>query len=256
MFRHVEPVYRENMIMTARIMQEHAEFGVDFAENMYADYSDGIISGVEIEISDVFLFIQPGIIKYKQKIYVLNKKVAIPYEHNEQLTFLRVRFLTPIEEQNGIVYESEVILTQEQEEFPYEMELGRFIATKGARLCNLIGSYEDLAVKYDRFDRRYVKYAAVGEPTIAPYITKAFAEALLNKKMNDVFDVAFAMQCLGGKPIAREVINAYIFSKTNKKISRMTNEEIYIAFDNILKQPTVSNRMNHKNTETRRLIVD
>lgn len=256
MFRYIEPVYKNNMILKAQVLQEHTDYMYNLVKNAYTDYSDGIITGVDIDITDAYIKVNPGLIKHNQILYCLKETVSIPYEHNDELTFLRIRFLPPIEQDGGIVYETELVLTVDSTAFPYEMELGRFVASKGSRLYKDATDFSSLSVKYDRFDIRNVKYAAIGEATVSPVITTLFAEALLKKQTNDVYDVAFAMQCMNRQTVSRELIRNYIQVKTQKKTESLTNEQIYTEFEQILKHAVTASRMNTGNREIRRLIVD
>ena len=256
MFRYIEPVYEKNMILTAEVLQEHTDYAHNLVKNAYIDYSDGIISGVNIEITDAYIKVYPGLIKHNQVLYCLKKTVSVPYDHNGKLTFLRIRFLDPIEQEGGILYETEIVLTNDHTEFLYEMELGRFIASPGATLYKTTSAFSQLALQYDQFDIRFVNYAAVGVPTVSPVVTTLFARELLAKHTNEVYDVAFAMQCMSGQVVARDVILAYIQAKTGKKIEGLTNEQIYKELEQIIKQPVATGRFQNREHLARRVIVD
>ncbi len=256
MFKYIEPVYKQNMILTADVLQEHTEYAHDIMKNIYMNYSDGIIAGVEITVTDACIKVGQGVVKHQNVLYSLDEAVSIPYEHTGELTFLRLRFADPVEQDGGIYYEAELVLTQEHTEFPYEMELGRFIASHGASLYKNTSSFTKLSLSYDNFDIRYVKYAAVEEATISPLITTLFAREMLDKNPTDVYDIAFLMQCMNKQPVAREVIKAYIQGKTHKKYTEITNEQIYRELEQILKQPVTQGRFQTRDNAMRRVIVD
>jgi len=244
------------MILTAQLLQEHTEHSYQVLQNMYVDYSDGIISGVDIQITDTHIQVMPGLIKHNRILYSLNKMIQLPYEHRGIETFLRIRFLDAVEREGSIFYETELVLSENATEFPYEMELGRFIAAQGAKLYKNTTEFTKLSVAYDNFDIRHVPYAASGASSISPVITTLFGKELLAKRTTDVYDVAFAMQCMSGQTIAREVIEAYIQLKLNKKCNQLTNEQIYHEFVQILKQPIVQGRFSAREQPLRRVVVD
>lgn len=256
MFKCIEPLYRNNMILTAEMLQEHTDYAYEMVQNAYVDYSDGIISGVEIQITDAYIQVNPGLIKHNKVLYSLNEAIRVPYEHCDVETFLRIRFLDAVERDGSVCYETELIISEDATEFPYEMELGRFIASRGAVLYKQETDFFKLAVPYDNFDIRYVRYAAINEPTISPVVTMLFGKELLAKRTTDVYDVAFAMQCMSGQTIAREVIETYIQLKLNKKCNKLTNEQIYNEFVQILKQPIVQGRFPMREQPLRRVVVD
>lgn len=244
------------MILTAQLLQEHTGHNNQVLQNAYVDYSDGIISGVDIQITDTHIQVMPGLIKHKHILYSMNKMTQLPYEHRGVETFLRIRFLDAVEREGSIYYETELVLSEDVTEFPYEMELGRFVAAQGAKLYKNTTEFAKLSVAYDNFDIRYVPYAAPGVSTISPVITTLFGKELLAKRTTDVYDVAFAMQCMSGQTIAREVIENYIQIKTNRRGRELTNEQIYQEFVQILKQPIVQGRFAMREQPLRRVVVD
>lgn len=256
MFKYMEPLYKENMILTAQVLQEHTDFAYQLVKNVYADYSDGIISGVEIAITDAYIQVKPGLIKHNQILYSLKETIHIPYEHRDARTYLRIRFLDALERDGSVCYETDLVLSEDAAEFPYEMELGRFIASNGATLYKNETDFFKLAVAYDNFDIRYVKYAAIKEPTISPVVTTLFGKELMKKHTTDVYDVAFAMQCMSRQPIAREVIVNYIQEKIHKKFETISNEQIYIELEKILRQPVMQGRFQTREQPFRKIIVD
>lgn len=256
MFKYIEPVYKQNMIVTAEMLQGHTKYAQDMVKNMYMDYADGILSGVEITVTDTCIKVGQGMVKHRGILYSLDEPICIPYEHTGELTFLRLRFADPIEQNGGICYEAEFVMTQDATEFPYEMELGRFVAMEGARLYKNTSSFSKLSVYYDNFDIRFVKYAAVDEATVSPLVTTLFAREMMAKNPTDVYDVAFSMQCMHKQPVSREVIKAYIQAKTHTKWDVITNEEIYTELEKILKQPITQGRVAVREQTMRRMIVD
>ena len=99
-------------------------------------------------------------------------------------------------------------------------------------------------------------YAAIIEPSISPVVTSLFGIELMKKHTTDVYDVAFAMQCMSRQPIAREVIVNYIQEKIHKKFETISNEQIYIELEKILRQPVMQGRFQTREQPFRKIIVD
>lgn len=258
MFTYKKIDFHKNKVLKAELLQESTDSAKEMLEHIYRNYSDGIIEGVNITVTDEHLTVHPGIIKYKGILYHMSKPEQIPYEHTGEQMFLRLRFLEASQSEEGIQYNSEFVLTDEENIFPYEMELGRFVAEKGAVLYADYTNLENMATKYNQFDIRNVDYAGIGASTLAPQITFYFAKSLLQKHTENYYDIAFAMQCLNKRPVEREMIYSYLSARTGSIAEELTNEEICENFLAILHQSGNEKRQvqTHISQSNRRIIVD
>lgn len=258
MFAYNKIDFHRNKVLKAELLQETADYTNEMLEHIYRNYSDGIIEGVNITVNDEYLTIHPGMIKYKGILYHMPKEEHIHYEHSGRKTFLRLRFLEANQSEEIIQYNSEFVLSEEEITFPYEMELGRFVAEKGAVLYADFAELEIMATGYNQFDIRNVPYAGRKEPTLSPEITFYFGKKLLKKNTENYYDIAFGMQCLNGKPVEREMIYSYLSARTKRVVDKMTNEEICEEFIRILHQSERESipRKTHTQQSNRRIIVD
>lgn len=236
MFYHNKLQFAAKQVLKSELLQESADYAQEMLKHIYKGYSDGIIEGVEVAVEDEYIIVNPGIIKHNDILYHMKEKVRIPYEHSGKLTVLKIRFSDANQQEEKIQYDTEFMLTEEEELFPYEMELGRFISEKGATLQGEAENFEALSIKYNHFDIRKVPYAGKGVSTISPRITMLFAKALSAKQTENFYDIAFTMQCLTQKPIEREVIYYYLSKRLGKKQEEPSNEQIYQELLQILKQ--------------------
>lgn len=258
MFSYKKIDFHKNKVLKAELLQESTNYTKEMLEHIYRNHSDGIIEGADITVTDEYLTVHPGIIKYKGILYHMSKPEQIPYEHTGEQMFLRLRFLEASQSEEGVQYNSEFILTDAETVFPYEMELGRFVAEKGAVLYADYSNLENMATKYNQFDIRNVDYAGIGESTLAPQITFYFAKSLLKKHTENYYDIAFAMQCLSKRPVEREMIYSYLSARTGSVAEKLTNEEICEKFLEILHQSGNEKRQvqTHISQSNRRIIVD
>ena len=252
MFTYEKIDFHKNKVLKAELLQESTDYTKELLEHIYRSYSDGIIEGGDITIDDQYLTVHPGIIKYKGILYHMSKEEQIPYEHSGRKMFLRIRFLEASQSEEGIQYHSEFVLTDIETAFPYEMELGRFVAERGAVLYGDRTDLEAMATKYNQFDIRNVPYAGIGESTLAPEITFFFGQNLLKKHTENYYDIAFAMQCLNKRPVEREMIYSYLSERTGSNQKEWTNEEICGLFLEILHRSGTD----HCPRSIRRIIVD
>lgn len=258
MFSYKKIDFHKNKVLKAELLQDSTDYTKEMLEHIYSNLSDGIIEGVNITVTDEYLTVHPGIIKYRGILYHMSKPEQISYEHTGKQTFLRLRFLEASQSEEGIQYNSEFVLTDVETVFPYEMELGRFVAEKGAVLYADYSNLESMATKYNQFDIRNVDYAGIGESTLAPEITFYFGKNLLKKHTENYYDIAFAMQCLNKRPVEREMIYSYLSARTGSVVEKLTNEEICEKFLEILHQSGNEKRQvqTHISQSNRRIIVD
>lgn len=256
MFHETRVQFNANTVLKARTLQESADYAREMLEHIYASYSDGIVEGVEITADNTHLSVHPGIIKHNNILYHTTETIKIPYEHNYKLMYLRIRFTAASQNEEQVQYTTEIILSDNENTFPYEMELGRFWSEEGAVLHTEYKNMSSVFTRYNQFDIRYVPYANVGESTVSPKITSLFAQELWDKQTDNVYDIAFAMQGLSKKTVSRDVICRYLSKRLGKQRTAYTNEQICQDFSTILKQPDPRSRFQTARMQERRIIVD
>lgn len=256
MFRHHEYEFHTNTVITSEQMQTTSHYAGRMLMLLYAGYSEGIITGSQISIEDDFISVSPGIIKHDNMLYHMEEKERIHYEHTGRKTYLRLRFLDARELDDGFCYDTELVLSEDERLFPYEMELGRFLSEQGARLRIDDGGFETLATDYNYFDIRNVPYASIGESTIPPQITYAFAKEMEGKKDRTMYDIAFCLQCLTKMPVDREVIYGYISAAREKSVTALSNDQIYHELLTILNERTTGRQPPQNQMRSKKFIVD
>ncbi len=93
-------------------------------EHLYADYTDGIVTGVRLQAKDTDeLLLSPGIIKYQGRLYHMEESACVEFEHNNRMNYLKIRFDNGERTSDGELFHTQVLLTNEETCFPYEMEL-------------------------------------------------------------------------------------------------------------------------------------
>lgn len=259
MFSYKNIVVQEQNIIRADMLQQSILYPAELVNLMFQRYSDGIIEGADIiKATDSEITISPGLIKYNNRIYHTNEISHIRYQKNNTRNYLKIRFLDRELVANGEVFNTEIVLSETEECFPYEFEIARFVPDKGATLCVKPDTFESLSIEHNHIDVRYAKYAAIDKPTISPLITTVFAKDMMEADMKEDIDMAFVFTCLEYKQVNRDQISAYISYKRKNKKLEYTNAEIYTELLQILKETkqNIGMQRNDRQRSFRSIIVD
>lgn len=238
MFYNSRPVFERENVLKSELLQESADYAREMFQQVYRDYSDGIIEGVQLEVTQSYILVHPGIIKHKGIIYHTKDTDRIAYEGTGKKMYLKLRFHDEVKEESHTIRAAELILDDDGSEFPYDMELGRFTLEKGATLRSNYRNLADMATPHNTLNIQHVPYAGRGGITISPDITYRFAKEMFAGNTNNVYDIAFGMECMSKTVISREVICLYLQKRLgNGNYETYSNEQIYQALVQILRQP-------------------
>lgn len=256
MFRKEEIIFRKHTVLKADTLSHCCVIPLEVMELLYADQSDGIVSGGKIVIEKGRLCIMPGIIRYEGRLYQMTNPEYIPYEANGKEMKLKIRFAERKENEYGICYESDFLLTESEEERATDMELARFCLQEGAELRDKYQNFADMGTYYNTLNLLHVPYSAYGMAALSPVITMEYAkEAKKCAGANDT-DFAFLIECLRGQPVNRSIILAYIQRKLEVDISsQMSNLQIFEYLKKILEKIRTAKKMNHS-MSGRRVLID
>lgn len=252
------PIFRSHTVLKATTLSEGIKVSTTLIEQIYKEYSDGIIAGVELKIEGNDLVIQPGVIKYNQCLYVLEEEERIPYQADGVTSFLRIQFYEKQEREDRVIWNSEIYLTKEIEARTNDMELCRFVLKEGAVLRQDYKDFHDLNTMHNTLNQIEVRYAGKGEPTISPVLTQIYGDTLEKLGSQDPLDMVFMMECFRGNPVARKIIKTYIQKKLSHiEKKEMTNQEIYQNLKKILEQIRQTGGQRKAAIEiNRRMIID
>ena len=233
MFYYKELQFQSNAVLHSEDLRESNNYPRELAEIFYKDYPDGIIEGTEVGTRNGRLVIRPGVVKYKGLLYHSASDIVVDFQANGKQQYLRLRFWDKNVFPGVNQYETEMIVTDQKDQFPYELELARFVAENGADLLKKQESFSDLFVTFNNLDFRSVPYSSRSGLTLAPIITKTFAKEVLARNTENYSDIAFAMTCLQGNVIERDLIISYLSARTGRNL---TSETTQLELSNMLKQ--------------------
>lgn len=257
MFYNSRPVFQSNTVLSAELLQEGFDYAAEMFSQIYGGYSDGVVTGASVTAEDTCITVHPGIVKYQGVLYHMASEVRLACTITDIPSYLKLRFHDGVSEEGRVVKTSELVLTEEEASFPYEMELGRFILEKGAKLSSDYKNFEDMATQYNRLNIIHVPYAAIGESTVSPRITRQFGRELFARNTGGIQDAAFALACLNGETVNRDAICLYLEHALGPgAYDAYGNAEIYRAFSKLLKKAGKPFRHPQPGAGQRKVIVD
>lgn len=259
MFENNYPLFSAGRILKTEMLEELRDYPREFFNIRFSEYSDGIISGCDIEVTDNFIVVKKGIIKYGGLIYILTEDKPIRYENNNKLVCLKVRFLKRKIEGDFIRNCTEVYLDENIESNVDEMEIARFKLREGAVLRNDYVSFEDFSTEFDTLNIINVPYSTIEESSLSPKITRYLGKEILRCNLNDNFDMYFATLCLQSQnAIVKDVIIAYLVNKINIPFGEYSNEDLYFYLLEVLKQikDSLGDRNKRKSGRCKKILID
>lgn len=236
MFQNNYPLFNSGRLLKIEMLEELRDFPRGFFDAQFNGYSDGIISGCSLEVSDNHITILKGIIKYDGVIYLINKESKIEYDCNNKLMVLKVKFLPEMLESDFRINSTEISLTENLDLEENEMEICRFKLRTGAKLRINHTDFTDLSTEYDTVNTIYAPYAAYGDSSLSPEILRSFGRELLGCNLSEAWDISFAMVCVQSKEaIQKEIIVSYLVSKLGIEMKDYGNEDLYYYLLDVLK---------------------
>lgn len=237
MFKNIYPLFEPKRLLKKEMLENLRDFPRNMFGILYQDYSDGILSGCELETEDESLLIKPGIICHKGIPYLLEEPWKVPYEATGKLAYLKVRFPDKSVGTGQDEYLSQICLEEDETDEGCELELARFKLQEGARLRDTYADFFDYNTEFDTINRIYAPYASPERSSIYPQIMRTYARTLMEYPIQNPWDYAFCMECLRiQSAIPYREIHAYLNTRLEQKKSVYSNKEIYKALGRILRE--------------------
>lgn len=234
MFQTVESAFERHGVLRAQALNEGINGATKLVEQLYYGYSDGVLQDVVIEQESNYIIVKSGIVIFQGKLYYLDKEIRVDLRQNNLKEILKLRFLE-VQCKDGLKkWTTDVVLDENEVFRNNEIEICRFQHQPGAKLYNTCRNFKEYATEYNVINIIHTPYAALGESTISPKITKAFSEEMLKKDLKDSYDIAFCLECQRGQIVQRTSIQYYIKHKLNIYKANMSNHEIYTYLGKIL----------------------
>lgn len=236
MFEHKVPLFTPKRILSREILFSLRDLAYQEQVIRYTGYSDGVIAGCDLFEKAQTIGVKNGVVKFAGRLYQLESAISVPYEPTEQWRVLKVRFATQRETPDFAFYQGELVLDENTELAPNELELGRFKLKRGSRLRTKYVDFADMATEYDTVNLLHVRQAFPNEPTLHREITAHFAREAYPFLTDNALDIGFCGQCLAsGQPVSRELVRLYLSARMKTDEPGMGSPELYRSLGRVLK---------------------
>ncbi|MGR6545093.1 DNA and RNA helicase [Paenibacillus tundrae] len=258
MLVHIVPRFEKGRILRTEMLENLRDFPRSFLDVRFEEYSDGILTGLNVTVEDQVLIVSKGILKHAGRLYLLEDDISIPYIANDRVAVLKMIFLEPTRRSDFTAHHAEIVLEGEESLGLEEIELGRFKLKPGALLRSDYQNFADIATEYNTWCDLRAPYSAILAPTLRPEILRFFASEMLQFHSGDVPDHVFSFTCLNSERVSRQVIDQYIRLKTGINCVEYSNVQLHKQLAMILDESNRNTKIagSWMNSRKGRMIVD
>ncbi|MBD5464508.1 MAG: hypothetical protein HDR22_01570 [Lachnospiraceae bacterium] len=257
------PVFEKGTILTHEMMNALKNNTLDLGRLSYYGYSDGILSGCAVSMSDNTIFVSQGIIIFQQNLYFLSKDMKVTIQPGNGWQYLYFQIGSLWRDKSFVLGEVQLELTTNAgdhiEACSNKIEICRFRLQNGAILRTQYRNFADLNTEFDTINEIYAQWSGFGRVSISNKILRIFAKEAVKESLDDPQDILFIQQILAldGKTLNRNVIEFYISLKLGQTYDEMSNQQIYEGLKAILKDIRHGNsRKSLKTRENHRIVID
>lgn len=252
------PIFTKGSLLSQEMLEALKDFEIKFAENKYAGFSDGIITGVSVQVTQGVVYIKSGMIKYKNKIFFIPDNTKVSIAPNNKWQVIRVVFE---DLENTVTFEEQKMSIEVTENLDKEIntiEICRVRLQDGAKLRSHYKNFEDLNTEFDTINLINSQWAAYGKASINPLVLNEFVKEASNYTIENSQDMCFVQQILNnnGHAFARDFIQFYLNNRIGKKSDDYDNKEIYEGLLKVLELIKTGTVQKTEMKKPRRLIVE
>ena len=252
------PIFSKGNLLSQEMLEAIKDFEIQFAQNMYSGYTDGIVTGTKVYVEQGSIYIGQGIIKYQNRLFFIseNTRVAVGPADDWQaikLVFSDVEKTRNFEKQEMTIEVSRNLMKERN-----KIEICRVKLQNGAHLRSEYRNLEDMNTMFDTINVIEAQWAAYGKDSINPQILQEFAQEARKGSITNPQDISFVQQILNnkGQAIDRDLIQFYLDNRLEKKAEEYTNQEIYQGLCKVLRQMRTGVEHTQEIRRPRRMIVD
>jgi hypothetical protein len=235
-FTNTFPIFEKGRILKTEMLENLRDFPREFADIFFQNFSDGVISGAELAVGKNTITITRGMIKHRNKLYMLHEDHSIAYSHTNKEMVLKVRFAPEAAASDFCRNQSLIVLDENPVVAGAELELGRFKLQEGAQLRSDYTDFYDFSTEFNTINIIHLPYAGRRASTMKPVVMKYFAKVLLANRAGNHLDISFAMQCLNHERVERELIVLYLAGRLGIPCRQYSNWEIYKHLAQIVRE--------------------
>lgn len=252
------PIFSKGNLLSQEMLEAIRDFEVQFAENTYAGYTDGIITGTRVYVEQGMVYIGKGIIKYQDRLFFISENTRVVIRPVDDWQAVKVVFSDVEKTKTFEKQEMTIEVSRNLQRERNKIEICRVRLQDGARLRSDYRNLEDMNTMFDTINVIEAQWSAYGKNSIHPQILMEFAKEARKGNVENSQDIAFLQQILNynGQALNRDLIQFYLDSRLEKKGEEYTNHEIYQGLCKVLKQMRTGVEQRPEMRRPRRMIVD
>lgn len=241
------PLFESGNLLTKEMLLSLKSFTFDFGELLHHGYSDGILTGCQVTITDKQINLNKGILLFHGKLYIIDSALTEEYYPTEEVCLFKIHFKEEVRTQNFLYREIETSISPEPIDEPSEMELCRFKLQKGFYLRDKYKDFKDRVTEYDTVNTIHSPFSSYGESSLSPEVTYAFAQYIRETQSKDPLDCMFSMEVYqsNGRALNKKAIITYIEMRLGVKRDTYSNEDLFYYLSEIIDRmdgvPTANN---------------
>jgi len=239
MFSNTYPIFEKKRLLKIEMLNNVRDYPRELFEIFYQNYSNGIITGTQLNVKEKYLIISPGILYWSGVPYTMKEELKLVYEATEKTGYLKIKFLEELRGAEKREYLTQVYIDDIPANERSEIELARFKLQTGARLRDQYTDYFDYNTEFDTINRIHAPFAALGKSSIWPEILRVFAKTMMCYPIKNPWDYSFCMTCLQARQgMHYGTVEEYIKVRLQGRQTCCSNQEIYQALGRIIHEAT------------------
>jgi hypothetical protein len=257
-FTYIQPRFEKGRVLKTEMLEQVRDYPLALANIQYDEYSDGILSGANVTVDPAELIVAPGLVKFRDRLYLLEQPERLFYKATENEQILRIRFEDGGSDRDFDRLTGALVL-DEQQPSADELELGRFKLKQGAVLRSDYLDFADMVTEFNTWNPVSACYAGIGQCTLRPEVIHRFARELLQTGTQDAADYAFAFMALNTQRIERTVLEHYIAARNQTEPGSGSNSRLHRQLTVILQDAARGKRSSSRwgnRSPGGRMIVD
>lgn len=186
------PLFGRNRIIKTEHLLALRDYSFTHLAVEYQDYADGILCGCEVWPDESNLHVRPGMVKFNGFISLITEEQVIRFVPADQWCVLKMRMSQFDYPGDFQVHKMELALDTEIGRKANELEVCRFKLRQGSRLRDDYQNLLDFSTEYDTINLLSATWSGQGEVSLAPAVTRYFAEQVLKENASSQADLNLA----------------------------------------------------------------
>lgn len=190
--------FRSGSIINRQMLISLRDYPIDLVNELYRAYPNGIIHGFEVEVHENVISVGSGIVKYEDRILLMDKAQELSVVPGVWHCVLDVSSNQIDNCEETMVVPKPYQLSSELDNNNSPYELFRFVYNEGASMRGIPNKFDKLVEPLrNTIDIRFRK-KAMPKMLYLPdsIVLTLFAETLLEKSSLSINDMAFSYLCL------------------------------------------------------------